>query len=671
MCDSYRYGTVLLLDRNQNEAYWVDCCEKIKSLKMNTVVIWPPVFYEDGQCCLNRQRTFMEIADKFNLKVIVELTGQVANLEYFPDCLYDDAYAVRNSDSSVAPMQNGLGELNYNHPFVQDKIKEFIGIVVGGLKQCNALCAWDIWNETHFKSYDAWTLDLFRQWLENKYFDIAKLNDIWAKSYTSFKQIRLDPVTWASIAPDCDWEEFRTDNLASIAMQWAQWVKQVDPDHPVVADNVMSNVVWSEFDRGTDDWKVAKTVDQYGISFYPKTGGRLLAENTPWIRSMTFAGAASAGGGQFIISEMQSHYYSEIFTTERVSPDDILTWNLEALEQGCVGSLYWKWAPFTQGFQVGGRGLTLADGSLSKRADAAGKFGELLANHPQLGALKPVSKVGCLYDRQSNFLVKAINNRVEKLIGDDQPCKARMGLYRMCWERNLPICFMTPGNMQQMLHDMTILFLPYQVSLDDRSCECIKDFVSRGGILVANYPFVDINQDGQLYKNLPGGPLNDLLGATQLDNLIIEKGSSTTEIQELKLDSGAEILWSAHDMPLIYRRPYQLGHVIYAASSVWLDAHHGQEEYADKILDLLVREHPNIVPAKSNVHTALTRGGDADYLFIGNDDNRPDVNIQLQEKYQSAEVVFGDSQITFHANQITAAMQGRMIIKLQRNHDAS
>ena len=73
-----------------------------------------------------------------------------------------------------------------------------------------------------------YTFSEFQKWLQNKYCNIEKLNSYWKKSYTEFSQIRHDPITWASIVPDCDWEEFRTDNLASICKEWIGWIKKID-----------------------------------------------------------------------------------------------------------------------------------------------------------------------------------------------------------------------------------------------------------------------------------------------------------------------------------------------------------------------------------------------------------------------------------------------------------
>lgn len=201
MSELYRYGAVLLLDEEQMSEELHAACAAMRSLAMNTVVIWPPVFYRNGAYCFHRQRELLDAAAAEGLDVIVELHGQVPNLEFYPDFLPVDEVMVRNADGTPAPGQNGLGELNYNHPAVRREMKRFLEAAAAALRSHPALAGWDIWNESHFLSYDPWTLAEFRRFLERKYGTIDELNRVWKKSYTDFSQLRIDPVLWASIMP--------------------------------------------------------------------------------------------------------------------------------------------------------------------------------------------------------------------------------------------------------------------------------------------------------------------------------------------------------------------------------------------------------------------------------------------------------------------------------------
>lgn len=668
MKEKFLHGAVLLLEEDETRSGIARKCSDLRSLGLNTAVIWPPCFYREGKRNYDIQKTVLKCAEEVGLRVIVELTGQVADLEYLPDCDWKDEYAVTHPDGSAARMQNGLGESNYNHPEVKQILHDFLRETVAEFRSFPALLAWDVWNETHFKSHDPFTLREFQHFLKRKYVTIAKLNTIWKKSYTAFEQIRLDPITWGSIASDCDWEEFRTDNLAAIAAEWVGIVRETDPDHPVLADNVMSNAVWSEFDRGTDDWKLARQIDLFGLSFYPKTGGRLLKVNESWLRRLTFAGAFSAGNGKFLISEMQSHCYSEIFTAERVAPDELLDWNLESLFEGSRGTLYWKWEPFRAGFQIGGRGLVLADGSFSKRARAVAEFSHLLAEHPDLTSLTPVKHAALLYDRISNFTVKAVNNRIRGIIGDDQCAQARFGLAMSAAERNVPLAVRTPEQilLENGLEGIRLLFLPYQLVMDQRLADSLIRFVEAGGTLVANWPCGDISPEGRLAKHVPGGPLAPLLPLRQTDHIQDSFRGEPIEIQELEIlsDTMEILLRSDSGHPLALKKNCGNGAVFYFASALWNDRFlHGRRACADAFWSCLPQDS---APLKAGVPVLHAIGGAGEYLLVNNEEGLAEC---ILETGRDAEKIFGSGSLVRKDGKLVLTGARHTILRLKGETD--
>ncbi|MBR0458797.1 MAG: beta-galactosidase [Victivallales bacterium] len=610
----FDYGAVLLLDREDTRKEVSARCNDMRDMGMNTLVLWPPLFYENGEPDLSRQKMVLDCAAEAGLSVIIELTGQVSNLEYLPDCLWKPEYAVLDEDGKPALMQNGLGELNYNHPEVQQILKNFFQTVIPPLMNHPALVGWDIWNETHFLSYDPITWKLFQDWLKNKYSDISALNQFWAKSYTDFSQIRRDPVTWASVTPETDWQEFRVQNLADIARQWREIVHELDPVHFVIADNVMTNPVWSEFDRGTDDRLLADAVGNFGISFYPKTGGRLLKDGSPSLRRLTFAGADMASRGKgFTVSEMQSHYYSDLFPTERVEPDELLDWCEEALFSHCRGIFFWKLRPFVSGFQCGGRGLLLADGRRSVRGDAAAQFGALLAENPSLRKLRPASQVSLVYDRASCSMVHAMNNRIRHIIGDAHHVRALGEMARLLHERNIPFQTVT---IQDDIPDAHLLILPFQLVLDQAGANNLLLHLHAGGSILACAPFGDISPEGRLHKALPGGPIHDIIGVTLVDNINDSFHGQRIDLPVFEPADETEVLLrSDSGQPILFRRMVGNG-------TFWFSAIGPTPDVLDAIGIRSI-----LPPISSHAELSIADDGTR-YLLIPNEERAPFITIQ-------------------------------------------
>src|SRR5947199_235176 len=90
---------------------------------------------------------------------------------------------------------------------------DLAGSVLVGDKGDPALYGYVILNETMFTSYDRYTLQLFRAWLEAKYSTIERLNDVWDRAYRDWNQIEFTYWLWASVMPFVDWQQFRKANM--------------------------------------------------------------------------------------------------------------------------------------------------------------------------------------------------------------------------------------------------------------------------------------------------------------------------------------------------------------------------------------------------------------------------------------------------------------------------
>lgn len=184
-------------------------------------------------------------------------------------------------------------------------------------------------------------------------------------------------------------------------------VEKADREHMIFADNIHATVAMDAYyNRPSDDWGVAKEVDRYGISFYPK----FFSKNTPAARRhQIMTGAHSAGkGGVFSISEMQTHHASMFNPDGSVSPKELWQWCWEGVSHGAKGLIYWKWDPFHKGVQTGGRGLVDHRGRETVRSKTAKRIGQILSQEPLFETAMPeTERTAILYDRLNYDFTKA------------------------------------------------------------------------------------------------------------------------------------------------------------------------------------------------------------------------------------------------------------------------
>ncbi|SFK83489.1 Beta-galactosidase GanA [Paenibacillus sp. 1_12] len=590
---SFPYGSVLKVQREFTLETIKKKLDSMSECGMNFVVIWPAVFWWENKANANYPfQTGIEIlkhAEQIGMKVIMELAGQITALEYAPDFLMREEYYATKANGTVDNDKIIFDYLNYNHPEVKQLVKKNYTDVANAYKGYAALYGYDILNETMFTSYDRYTLQLFRSWLEDKYGTIDRLNEVWDRSYYDWQQIEFTYWLWASVMPFVDWEQFRKANVGMILNEWKGYVKAVDPDHPTIADNINSMIATDNFyTRPHDDWNVAENVDEYGISFYPKEN---LVGQPHYKRWETFVGVHSATKtGRFWISELQSHHRNMFNPNSIVYPYELKWWNWEAISHGAKGMIYWKWDPFIKGIQTAGRGLVDTQGGFTPRAHAAAEIANILETHArEFTSYEPEQpRVAILYDKLTHDFTKAFTLTVPK--ETNIYINSIAGLYECLWELNIPAKFITPDDVKSgKVNEFQTLFLTNQLAIGPELADAIKQFAEQGGTVIADGKFGEIREDSILNEDLPGGELNTELGYRFVDidplNLQITLEADGDKAQtsipgyfERKIlsmgQSQAEVWGSFSDHnPAVLCSPIGQGRIIYISTMLWYGYH--------------------------------------------------------------------------------------------------
>ena len=431
--------------------------------------------------------------------------------------------------------------------------------------------------------------------------------------------------------PYVDYQEFKKENIGMVLKEWRDIIRNVDPDHPVIADNVSSMITSdSNYNRPQDDWNVAGNVDEFGISFYPKYD----ASVDPYIRWQTVTAAHSAvNSGRFWISELQSHHTTMFQPETLVYPYELRLWNWEAISHGAKGVIYWKWHPFIKGYQTFSRGLVNTRGEYTPRAYEASAICKILTkNGREFMEYEPEKpRTAILYDRLSQEFTKAYTNQSESLYLD-----SIAGLYKCLWENNIPAKFIIP---EDIIANSTgaykVIFITEQLSMSDELADALKRYIAAGGILICDGKFGEVNDTGILYRNIPGGKLNDILGYYLTDVEIgdMEIFLDWRDKKPIKLNGCFEkrCLKITQDTvevpgrfldesPAVMRTKYGNGQIVYISTHLWYGCYKHNFSTAGDFIDLLKDE------LKLSIHTISSndlkictlRGGDGLILFAFN-----------------------------------------------------
>jgi beta-galactosidase len=512
---------------------WGHDLDEIKATGFNTVKCWidwataepkPGVFRFDNLDLL------MKLAGERGLRVIVQIYTDSApdwvGIRYPDGQFIDRSGAVINSQSAPGYC--------IDHAGVRAEIVKFLEALSQRAKQYPALYAWDVWSEPHVINWAdfpylpgaefcfcASSQARFRQWLREKYKTLDALNVAWYRGFASWDDVQPPRFsTILSYAAYMDWRAFIDDKLAGDLKTRVDAVRSADSTHPITSHAAVPGLFTSPADGygEPDDWKMSASADFFGTSLYPKH-----AESTrPWPYWMLAAGldftrsAGHAAGKGFWIGELQAGQGATgMRIADSVTARDEEYWMWQVIAHGAREIALYAWYPMSSGFESNGYGLVNLDGTLTERAQAAGRTARAIeANAAGLNQSQPApAQVAILYDRLS-YLVGGSQSSLSNLGNAERD--SLEGTYRAFFEKQIPVDFVHfPALDSERLKQYKILFLPYPVMLSENVANAVKRYIADGGTVVAEARLAWNDERGFASPVIPGFGLDQVFGARE------------------------------------------------------------------------------------------------------------------------------------------------------------
>jgi len=645
----WKYGAVLKLTRNDTKETIADAFQKMKACGMNTVVVWPAAFYWEEKkegYPFNTGKQVLALAEEYGLGIIMELAGQLSVFEYIPDWAMKEEYHPVKESGEREFGQSSFGFLNYFHPEVEEHICEHYRAAAMAYRDCPALIGYDIFNETMFRSFDAYTLNAFRDWLRQKYQTIDRLNEVWERTYSDWSQISFEKWKWMSILPEADYAAFRKASIGMFLQVWKAAIEEVDREHLIIADNIHSTVSPScNYARPQDDFDLMRTVGNIGMSFYPKQQTGTLEDARRWEIFDGFFAASQRKG--FLISEMQTHIQSLFNYNTCVRPYELKRWCFEACAGGANGIIYWMWRPFDSGLQTLGRGLVDYEGNPTERYDTAHEIGKTLS---PLGTVTPCrGRVGILYDPANDDYSRAITK--DYPVDENLYLLSIFGAYKAMYRENVTADIIT----WEELDAYRAVILTNQILMDASRAKMLSEYVEGGGVVIIDGRFGILGKDARVLTQLPGGDANSLCGTAYLDAdyeklSFIYNGESVNGYfgRELMRLTDGELLSAFEDgAPAVVERRHGKGKVLSFHTHVW----YGYAKTADPTLSAIAKHLADQFSLRTfllegEVKVRVCESNRGKLLFVFNyTDREQRARITLDGKLFEARVAANDSII--------------------------
>ncbi|MFG3341264.1 beta-galactosidase [Glycomyces sp. NPDC048151] len=377
-----------------------------------------------------------------------------------------------------------------------------------------ALGVWHISNEYGGECHCDLCQDRFRAFLQDKYGDLATLNEewwtaFWSKTYTDWSHIESPSTHWRGEQDihglHLDWMRFTTEQFVDFYLHETAPLKAATPDVPCTT-NLMGTY------PGIDYFRLAQVLDVVSWDSYPQWSGTERDIRTGAEAAFHHDLTRSLKGKPFMLMESSPSATNWRPVAKLHRPGVHLLQSLQAVAHGADTVQYFQFRKGRGGSEKFHGAIVDHEGTERTRVfrDVAEVGARLKELDAVVGTDTP-AEVAVVFDWHNRWALDDMKGLLQ-----DKTAYHRTVVdhYRAFWEQGVPADVVDSSLIAEpgFLDRYKVLVAPMLYMLRPGVAAAVDAFVQRGGTFVASYATGYVDENDKAFTGGFPGPLRDTLG---------------------------------------------------------------------------------------------------------------------------------------------------------------
>lgn len=487
----FPFGAVYFRKSNPPAADWEKDHRTAAALGINVFrhwFLWASIENSPGRYDWRDYDRMVELEDRNHIKVII---AEIMNgapewmWDRYPQARHLGADGSEGFPSVASGSATGNAPLSLDDDAVRDRAGRFLSALVERYRDHPSVMGYDVWNEGGLADdYGPATQAKFRDWLRAKYGTLEALERAWHR-YSLGDWDSVHPPHDTGGYPDSlDWLAFRRDDAIRLLRWRTEIIRRLDPRHKITAHGVGA---LTEI-----EWRTVDEVDSYGYTWVASRHG-----NAPWMqfqavdlvrgaaRGKPFWHAEATGGPLWLQPQVLNRPLDDGRSSDE---KDVRVWSMIDMTAGATGILFTRWRPLLDGPLFGAFGPMGMDGSVTPRAEMAGRLARWTNAHPALWQSPPVrGDVGIVFVQESLDFASIQGTGggggrgAAAAEGSNGYVQDAEGAYQAFFDSNIQADFVSIDDIGRY----PVIYLPYPEMLTQATADKLRAYVARGGRLIS------------------------------------------------------------------------------------------------------------------------------------------------------------------------------------------